>query len=174
MILTMEYHSPVGTLILGSYQDQLCLCDWKYRTQRTQIDQRIMKFLDTTIEEEHCDFLEEVEAQLDAYFERRLSIFKLPLLFCGTEFQQSVWEQLLTIPYGKTTTYLELAKALDNTDAIRAVAAANGANATSIIVPCHRVIGSDGELVGYAGGLNAKKKLLQIEGVNLGDQLELF
>ena len=80
----------------------------------------------------------------------------------------------MEIPYGKTKSYLELAQLLGDEKAIRAVATANGANAISIIVPCHRVIGSDGSLTGYAGGLNAKKKLLQLEGMQFGDQLSLF
>jgi len=95
-------------------------------------------------------------------------------LFVGSDFQKTVWEKLLTIPYGKTTSYLELSRMLGDEKAIRAVATANGANAISIIVPCHRVIGSDGSLTGYAGGLNAKQKLLQLEGMNFGEQLELF
>lgn len=174
MIITMEYHSPVGVLILGEYKNQLCLCDWKYRKMRDQIDNRICKFLGTSYEEEHTDFLENVAHQLDEYFAEKRVSFDIPLLFCGTDFQQTVWNKLLEIPYGKTLTYLELSNELSNPEAIRAVASANGANAISIIVPCHRVIGSDGELIGYAGGLDAKKKLLQLEGHQFSNQLELF
>lgn len=170
----MEYHSPIGILILGEYKGQLCLSDWKYRKMRNQIDQRLSKFLGTSLEEEHTDFLESVAKQLDEYFLQQRTEFDIPLLFCGTDFQQQVWNKLTEIPYGKTMSYLELSQALNNPDAIRAVAAANGANAISIIVPCHRIIGSDGELTGYAGGLEAKKKLLQLEGHQFGNQLELF
>ena len=93
----------------------------------------------------------------------------------NTAFQKSVWDELRQIPYGKTDSYLGLSQKLNNEKAIRAVASANGANAISIIVPCHRIIGSNGELVGYAGGLPAKKKLLKLEGSDpMGDELELF
>ena len=92
----------------------------------------------------------------------------------GTEFQKQVWDSLLQVPYGKSETYLGLSKILGNEKAIRAVATANGANAISIIVPCHRIIGSNGDLVGYAGGLPAKKKLLELEGALSTSQLGLF
>ena len=92
----------------------------------------------------------------------------------GTDFQKEVWTELIKIPYGESRTYLELSKQLGNELAIRAVASANGANAISIIVPCHRIIGSDGKLIGYAGGLSAKKKLLELEGALKTNQLSLF
>ncbi|MDE5827293.1 MAG: methylated-DNA--[protein]-cysteine S-methyltransferase, partial [Duncaniella sp.] len=90
-----------------------------------------------------------------------------PLLFVGTEFQKKVWDGLMTIPYGTTLSYLELAGRLDIPSAVRAVANANGANGISIFAPCHRVIGSDHTLTGYAGGLDAKRYLLTLEGVSL-------
>src|SRR5690606_18399830 len=105
---------------------------------------------------------------------KKRTTFDIPLLFIGTDFQKSVWEALMEIPYGTTKSYLELSRDLGDENAIRAVATANGANSISIIVPCHRIIGSDGSLTGYAGGLNAKKKLLQLEGMNFGNQLSLF
>jgi len=81
----------------------------------------------------------------------------------GTDFQKNVWEALLKVPYGTTSTYLQLAKDIDNEKAVRAVANANGANAIGIIIPCHRIIGTNGELTGYAGGLPLKKRLLKLE-----------
>jgi methylated-DNA-[protein]-cysteine S-methyltransferase len=101
--------------------------------------------------------------QLDEYFNKKREIFDLPLDLQGTEFQKRVWNELLKIPFGKTTSYKELTLKLGDIKAIRAVAAANGANPVSIIVPCHRVIGSDGSLTGYAGGLWRKKWLLEHE-----------
>ena len=93
----------------------------------------------------------------------------------GSPFQQEVWNELLKIPFGETESYLGLSKRLNNEKAIRAVAGANGANAISIIIPCHRIIGEKGDLTGYAGGIETKKKLLQLENVNLfPDQLKLF
>lgn len=101
--------------------------------------------------------------QLDAYFARELEEFDLPMRLDGTAFQRSVWEQLRKIPYGKTCTYGELAEALGNPAASRAVGLANGKNPIGIIVPCHRVIGSTGSLVGYGGGVDRKRRLLTHE-----------
>lgn len=107
--------------------------------------------------------LEEAVRQLKAYFEGDMRAFDLPLAPEGTPFQQRVWEALRQIPYGTTTTYLDMALRLGDEKSIRAAAAANGRNPVGIIIPCHRVIGSDGKLVGYAGGLWRKKWLLQHE-----------
>jgi methylated-DNA-[protein]-cysteine S-methyltransferase len=101
--------------------------------------------------------------QLDAYFAGRLARFDVPLAPRGTEFQKAVWHELTTIPFGSTTTYREIAKAIGRPEAVRAVGAANGRNPISIIVPCHRVVGSDGSLVGYAGGIALKRRLLDLE-----------
>ena len=101
--------------------------------------------------------------QLDEYFAGNRTEFHLPLMQAGTPFQQTVWQELLHIPYGKTISYLELSKRLGNVKAIRAVGTANGNNSISIIVPCHRVIGSNGDLVGYGGDLWRKKWLLEHE-----------
>lgn len=110
--------------------------------------------------------------QLDEYFAGDRQIFDLPLLQSGTTFQQTVWDELMNIPFGKTISYLELSKRINNVKAIRAVGTANGRNNIPIIVPCHRVIGSDGTLTGYSGGLKIKQWLLEHEnkhanGVNL-------
>jgi len=104
--------------------------------------------------------------QLHEYFEGKRTSFNLKLNPSGTDFQKQVWHKLQTIPYGKTVTYLELSKRLGNVKAIRAVANANGKNPLWIIVPCHRVIGSDGSLIGYAGGLHRKQRLLEHESPN--------
>jgi len=109
------------------------------------------------------EVLEEAVYQLQEYFEGQRKDFNLQLNLQGTSFQQGVWQELLHIPYGKTLSYLDLSKRLGDAKAIRAVAAANGKNPLWIIVPCHRVIGSDGSLTGYAGGLHRKKWLLEHE-----------
>ncbi len=109
------------------------------------------------------DLLEDAVAQLREYFAGTRQLFKLKLNLKGTDFQKNVWRELLNIPYGKTISYLELSKRLGDVKAIRAVAAANGQNPFWIVVPCHRVIGSDGSLTGYAGGLWRKKWLLEHE-----------
>lgn len=168
---TIPYQSPVGELIMGDFNNQLCLCDWRYRNMRQEIDTRILKGLNAEFITQSTPLLVETQKQLAAYFDKKLTVFDLPLLFIGTDFQQTVWKALQQIDYGKTQTYLGLSKQLNNPKAIRAVASANGANAISIIVPCHRIIGSNQELVGYAGGLSAKKKLLELE---QGSQLTLF
>jgi methylated-DNA-[protein]-cysteine S-methyltransferase len=103
--------------------------------------------------------------QLHAYFDGKLREFDLPLEFQGTTFQQSCWRQLLTIPFGQTRSYMQMAQAVGSPKAVRAVGAANGANPIAIVVPCHRVIGANGKLVGYGGGLPLKKRLLALEGV---------
>jgi methylated-DNA-[protein]-cysteine S-methyltransferase len=105
----------------------------------------------------------EAVRQLDAYFAGRLRQFDLPLAPKGTAFQQRVWQALLDIPYGETVSYGELARRISRPSAVRAVGAANGQNPLSIVIPCHRVIGSDGRLVGYGGGLPAKSALLALE-----------
>jgi methylated-DNA-[protein]-cysteine S-methyltransferase len=107
--------------------------------------------------------LEQAVIQLQDYFEGKRNDFHLKLNPKGTEFQQRVWQELLNIPFGKTLSYLELSKKLGDVKAIRAVAAANGKNPLWIVVPCHRVIGADGSLTGYAGGLGRKKWLLEHE-----------
>lgn len=121
--------------------------------------------------------LDEACRQLDRYFEGRLKRFDLRLAPRGTAFQQEVWKALQAIPYGRTTSYGELAERIGRPRSVRAVGTANGANPISIIIPCHRVIGRDGSLTGYAGGLPRKALLLKLEGVNLQpaqDQLLLI
>ncbi|HBH48559.1 MAG TPA: cysteine methyltransferase [Bacteroidales bacterium] len=172
---TSFYKTPYGELILGEYDRHLCLCDWRYRKMRTSIDEHISKELDVEFVDKETTVLLEAKNQLSEYFFRGRKVFNLPLLFVGSTFRKKVWNALKKVPYGNTITYLELSKRLGNENAIRAIASANGANAIAIIVPCHRVIGSDGKLVGYAGGLEAKKKLLQLEGaMSVPNQLSLF
>lgn len=113
-------------------------------------------------------------SQLAEYLAGKRRTFELPLNPNGTEFQQRVWQALLSIPYGETRSYREQAEALGNVKAIRAVARANGANPIAILIPCHRVIGADGTLTGYAGGLDMKARLLSLEGARFVDQPSLI
>lgn len=124
-------------------------------------------------EQDELPHLKACQAQLKEYFEGTLQTFDLPLNPKGTDFQQKVWNILLTIPYGSTCSYLDIANQLGDANATRAVGAANGNNPIGIIIPCHRVIGSDGKLTGYAGGLPRKQFLLELEGV-LPHQPQLF
>jgi len=114
-------------------------------------------------EEENSPILVETERQLNEYFAGKRNRFELELDFVGTEFQRKVWEALLTIPYGETRSYGEIARQIGNAKGVRAVRGANGRNPISIIAPCHRVIGASGDLTGFAGGLRAKKMLLTLE-----------
>lgn len=157
------YHSPCGELILGSYGDKLCLCDWLGEERRKLIDGRIQKGLKAGYVAGDSPVLRKAAIQLDEYFDRKRNVFDIPLLFVGTDFQKSVWNALLDIPYGTTVSYAALSQRLGNPQAARAVASANRANAISIFVPCHRVIGSNRQLTGYAGGLPAKQLLLELE-----------
>ncbi len=157
------YKSPIGELLLGSYEGKLCLVDFKYRRMRTSIDNRIQKGLKAKYVEQSSEVIEETIKQMKEYFAGERKDFDIPLLMVGTDFQKSVWEGLIQVPYGTTASYLELSRNIGNEKAVRAVASANGANAISIMVPCHRIIGSNGDLVGYAGGLPVKKQLLDLE-----------
>ncbi|NVN96099.1 MAG: methylated-DNA--[protein]-cysteine S-methyltransferase [Bacteroidetes bacterium] len=162
-----------GDLILGSYENKLCLCDWRYRKMRTTIDERLIKGLKATFLEKEDELLNNTCLQLGEYFASERKQFDIPLLMVGSDFQQKVWKELLNISYGETSTYLRLSEKIENANAVRAVANANGANAISIIIPCHRIIGSNGKLVGYAGGLQTKGKLLSLEKKLTNSSLDL-
>lgn len=162
-ILTECYHSPLGDLILGTYDEQLCLCDWQDAKHRMQIDRRLSQALKAEIKEGKSQTIIETIKQLDEYFSAKRQTFSLSLLLPGTALQQQVWNALLTIPFGQTISYKEIAQRIRKPRATRAVANAIGANALSIIIPCHRVIGSQHSLTGYAGGIERKKELIEWE-----------
>lgn len=169
-----EFKTPFGNLILGSYEHKLCLCDWKNRKMRKIIDDRIKNYLKAEYIEEGSTVLTECSKQLTEYFNRDRMEFDIPLLMIGSDFQKMVWYKLLQIPYGTTLSYSDLSIKLLNRKAVRAIASANGANPISIIVPCHRIIGSNGKMIGYGGGRRTKFKLLELEKVIFNDQLSLF
>lgn len=158
-----KYTSPVGELILGSFAGRLCMCDWNLKHRRTIIDRRIRRYLNADFKEGCPELIKLTVVQLEEYFNGDRMDFSIPLQFAGTEFQCKVWTELMKIPYGKTISYAELAAGIGNPKAVRAMASANAANPISIIVPCHRVIGSNQKLTGYAGGLHAKETLLNLE-----------
>ena len=149
--------SPVGNLKLVASDKGLAAILWEQDNPR-----RVR--LGETVEDETHPVLVETEGQLKEYFAGKRKSFSLSLDLAGTEFQKSVWEALLGIPFGETRSYGQLAKQLGNPRSTRAVGAANGRNPISIVIPCHRVIGSTGKLTGFAGGLAAKEHLLAIEG----------
>ncbi len=163
MIMLREFSSPCGELLLGEYDGRLCLCDWRYRRNREAVDRRIKRIVNSDYRVGDSHLLQLAVTQLDEYFVGERECFSVPLYLAGTEFQQQVWRALQTIPFGEKVSYLQLAESLGNRKGIRAVASANGANALSLFIPCHRVVGSDGSLTGYAGGLKAKQFLLDLE-----------
>jgi methylated-DNA-[protein]-cysteine S-methyltransferase len=163
IIYTQHYQSPAGEIVLGSYGNKLCMCNWVKEKHKDRIKHRIQKSLKAEFVAGCSNVISEAITELNEYFEHRRMTFDIPLLFIGTDFQKRVWEELLEIPYGKTISYGEMARQLNIPKAVRAVANANGANAISIFAPCHRVIGSNNQLVGYGGGLEAKEILLNLE-----------
>ena len=168
VIQTQRYHSPCGELVLGSLGGKLCLCNWTEEKHPGRVERRLRGRLGAEFAVGETEVVRQAARELDEYFAGRRRSFDVPLLFAGSDFQEKVWRGLADVPYGETVTYGELAQMLDVPKSVRAVANANGANAISIFAPCHRVIGQDGRLTGYGGGLAAKKFLLEMErGVRL-------
>lgn len=165
IIILDKYASPFGDLILGELDCKICLCDWACSEKiRRHIKNIKQLSFSVTCEGISLPMLRAQQA-LDEYFDGRMRTFDVPLAVYGTPFQKRVWDALDKIPYGRTTTYSALANDLGIPKSVRAVAAAVANNPLSIIRPCHRVVGSSGQLTGYAGGLDAKRGLLQLEGV---------
>lgn len=162
-IISKHFDFPCGEMILGSFEGRLCLCDWADGKRRTSTDMRLQRILKAEFVEGSSNVIETAQQQLNEYFLNQRREFGIPLFFVGTDFQKKVWNELRNIPYGKTVSYGELARRIGMPKAVRAVANANAVNAISIIAPCHRVIGTDGNLTGYGGGLNRKKFLLELE-----------
>ena len=162
-IFIQRYQTPCGEMILGSYGDSLCMCNWVNEKHPGRIDRRLLSTLKAHYVEAPSAITDEARRQLDEYFSHTRKVFDIRLLLTGTEFQKRVWQELTQIPYGQTVSYKKLAENIGHKNAVRAVANANGANAISIFVPCHRVIGSDKKLTGYGGGTEAKLYLLKLE-----------
>jgi methylated-DNA-[protein]-cysteine S-methyltransferase len=152
---SVSMESPIGILTLVSDGEYLLSLSMETFTKINNIEQSNTRPI---------SILCEAKSQLEAYFDGKLKSFDLPLQMDGTQFQQKVWGELKKIPYGETINYGELASRVGNPKASRAVGMANHNNPIGIIVPCHRVIGADGKLTGYAGGLWRKEKLLELEG----------
>lgn len=151
--------SPVGQLTLVAHADKLKAILWESeRANRVRLGE--------LHEANHHPVLLETERQLQEYFAGTRNQFELELDFSGTDFQKQVWQALLTIPFGETRSYGQIAQQIGRPKAVRAVGAANGHNPISIVAPCHRVIGASGQLTGFAGGLEAKQYLLALENRN--------
>ncbi len=148
--------TPVGVLTLVASEHGLAGILWENES-------RVLARLQPSQEDNQHPILIETERQLNDYFSGQRQAFDLPLDFNGTEFQKKVWAALLTIPFGETRSYAEIARQIGHPKAVRAVGAANGQNPISIVAPCHRVIGASGKLTGFAGGLQTKAFLLNVE-----------
>lgn len=155
--------TPLGEMIACAVDEGICLLEFTDRKNIEKQFKALSKILKAEIvEKEHFHF-QKLEEELQEYFEGKRSEFNVPLFTTGTEFQEKVWQLLREIPMGETRTYKQQSEFLGNPKAIRAVGTANGINKIAILIPCHRVIGSSGELVGYAGGIWRKQKLLELE-----------
>ena len=157
----MLYPSPCGSLVLIACGHHLCCCDWIDGLSHVRLLKRLGQPCRQVSKSANSPFLSEVATQLDEYFSGARHLFSLPLMAVGTDFQKDVWYALATIPYGTTCSYTSVAYAVGRPPAVRAVARAIGANPLQIIVPCHRVVGSDGRLTGDCCTYN-RAKLLHI------------
>lgn len=164
MVRTWIYDCPVGQMFLAEYNGILYACEWNTDKRRAEILKKVEKYLKPdTVVEMRSSVIDETIKQLDEYFAGKRHEFDIPIGFIGTDFQKQVWQELLKVSYGITCSYKELAEAVGRPLAVRAVANTVRLNSISIIVPCHRIIGSNGTLTGYAGGLSAKDVLLNLE-----------
>jgi AraC family transcriptional regulator of adaptative response/methylated-DNA-[protein]-cysteine methyltransferase len=173
VIKTTRIETPIGEMVAGATKDGICLLEFSNRKSLSSQIEEIEGLLGTTTKEGSNRHLRMLKKQLKEYFKGKRKEFFLNLLTPGTEFQQAVWKELTRISYGSTRTYQEQADFLKNPLSVRAVAQANGANRISIVIPCHRVIGSDGHLVGYGGGLERKKWLIDHEKKHSGKPVDL-
>ncbi|MHA1540615.1 MAG: methylated-DNA--[protein]-cysteine S-methyltransferase [Alphaproteobacteria bacterium] len=163
-IIKIQHHKTKnGELILGSFNNQIVLVDFLYRKMRSRVDSRIQNGLNAIFKIQKCEILDKTKEQISEYFSGERKQFDLPVLTVGTDFQKLVWSELLKIKYGETISYLGLAERIGNKKAVRAVANANGANSIGFIIPCHRVIETNGGIGGYGGGVLLKKRLLEME-----------
>lgn len=158
-----EIETPIGKILAAATETALVLFEFPHRRMIDTQLERVRRALGCELEPGESPVFRLLRTQVDEYFAGRRRDFTVPLHVPGTEFQTRVWDALRQIPSGTTTTYGRLAASIGQPNAVRAVARANGDNRVAILIPCHRVIGSSGELVGYGGGLWRKKKLLELE-----------
>jgi AraC family transcriptional regulator of adaptative response/methylated-DNA-[protein]-cysteine methyltransferase len=163
IVTLTRFETPLGPMVTCATEQGICLLEFTDRRMLETELKILSKQLKATALQGESKYFEPLRKQLNEYFEGKRKEFDIPLVLIGTDFQKKVWEELLRIPYGTTRSYKRQAMALNNLEAIRAVAGANGMNKIAIIIPCHRVIGEDGSLTGYGGGLWRKKRLLDIE-----------
>lgn len=162
-IVTSLYQSRLGPMIIGATSQGVCLVEFSDRRMLEYQMRTLRKRFKAAIIPGSNNHIEQVKLELDEYFKGNLKSFKTPVVYPGTDFQVMIWENLKKIPYGKTVSYIELAKKAGFKGASRAVGTANGMNRIAIILPCHRVVNKDGRLGGYGGGLWRKQWLLELE-----------
>ena len=163
MILTTIIKTPLGEMIAGATAEGLCLFEFTDKERYKKILNDLSSLFNSGCQDGENTYTIEVRKEIDEYFKGKRREFDLPLVFAGSEFQRCVWGGLLKIPFGSTRSYREQADAINKPGLVRAVARANGMNRIAIIIPCHRVVGSDGNLTGYSGGLTRKKWLIDHE-----------
>lgn len=163
LIVIQHFATPLGQMLAGATDNGLCLLEFSDCTTLAAELKNLQRLLKANMCYGENDRTCQTEQQITQYFSGKLRTFNIPLCHPGTPFQQSVWQTLQTVPYGQTISYQEEAIRLGNPKAVRAVATANSTNRISIIIPCHRVIGKDGSLTGYGGGLERKRCLLEHE-----------
>ncbi|HLW42135.1 MAG TPA: methylated-DNA--[protein]-cysteine S-methyltransferase [Flavobacterium sp.] len=167
--------TPLGIMWAGTTAEGILFVEFDDRIHLEKELHKLGKLFQAKyVVDENHSHLKQLKEELTSYFNQSLTEFTVPLLLTGTDFQKKVYRSLQEIPYGKTVTYKEQAIKSGDVKAIRAVATANGMNKHAIVIPCHRIIGSDGSLVGYAGGLWRKKALLQLENALHQNQLTLL
>lgn len=162
-LVSTTLHTPVGDMRAIASEQGICMFDFPWRRMSEKVTTRITG--GTIPAEGRNKHIEQLEAELADWFGGKIQNFTVPLHPIGSPFQLRVWDALRQIPFGETRTYMQQALVLGDALAIRAVATANGANGIAILIPCHRVIGADGSLTGYAGGLRVKEWLLKHEGM---------
>ena len=173
MIKTTKINTPLGEMTAAATDEGICLLEFSDNKVLSSDYENIVLLFKTSIKEGRNRHLRQLKKELKEYFTGKRKEFSVPIVVPGTEFQKSVWSTLLNIPYGTTMSYQEQAHILKNPGSVRAVAHANSMNRIAIIIPCHRVIGSDGKLVGYGGGLERKKWLINHERKHSGKPSDL-
>ena len=162
-IVTTMIDSPVGPLLAGATDDGICLLEFTHGSRDERSTSALRRWFGVSIEPGDHKWLELLREELAEYFAGRLKKFTVPLVLRGTPFQEMAWRELSRIPFGKTISYAEQALRIGRPTSVRAVANANGQNRIAIVIPCHRVIGKDGSLTGFGGGLWRKQLLLDLE-----------
>ncbi len=172
MIALSHIDTPVGKMLMGATDAGICLFDFEYRKRIGPIMERVQQHVGEKFADGYHPLFDVLTTQVNEYFTGERKDFTVPLHLAGSPFQVSVWQALLQIPYGETRTYKQQSIFLGNEKAIRAVAGANGENGIAILVPCHRVVGTNGSLTGYGGGLQRKQWLLTHENKHSGKNMQ--